>query len=520
MWATACLLGLASTAAQAATPVMSAVVATDAGKVRGSIDNGAVAFRGIAFAAPPVGVLRWRAPQPVRPWAGIRDAAAFGPSCMQVDDVAKSEDCLTLNVWRPAAMTAKRLPVMVWIHGGSLMHGGTALYPGHALARQGVIVVSMNYRMGRLGFFAHPAAAAEAPGEPTGNFGYLDQLAALKWVQANIHNFGGDPENVTIFGESAGGGSVLVHLTSPLSRGLFRRAILQSPAIPTARADTTPLTGLAAAQGIAVDYARTLGILDTGATGLAALRKLPAAVLTEGASSPLELAAVAAGTHVPGASGAIVDGRMVFEAPEQAFARGRQARVPVMVGANDRDLGLGVAATKEALFARFGSLADAARQTYDPDGSASFAELKQQVLADETMVEPVRHLADMASASVPVWHYRFAYVPQARRTEMKGTPHGLEIPYVIDLPASVIGEANVTQADRDLASLTSAFWVSFARTGDPNGAGRPHWARHTPGSEAVFQFTNTGAAMAPDPLWERLDLWEQVHAMQGDLVAR
>lgn len=209
-------------------------VAIEGGSVRGVTADGVVSFKGIPYAAPPVGDLRWRDPQPVKPWEGVLDAKEFGPSCMQVDDLPKSEDCLTLNVWRPAATSDKPMPVMVWIYGGALVHGNTPQYPGAALASQGVVVVSINYRMGRLGFFAFPALAKEAPDEVHGNYGYMDQLAALKWVQHNIAGFGGDRKNVTIFGESAGGGSVMAHLTSPMSRGLFARAILQSPGVPTA----------------------------------------------------------------------------------------------------------------------------------------------------------------------------------------------------------------------------------------------------------------------------------------------
>jgi para-nitrobenzyl esterase len=239
------------------------LVRIESGELRGVEADGVISFKGIPYAAPPVGPLRWRAAQPVTPWPGVLDATAFGPSCMQPDDVRKSEDCLTLNVWRPAAAPAP-VPVMVWIYGGALVHGSTPLYPADALARQGVIVVSMNYRMGRLGFFAHPALAAEAPGEPHGNYGYLDQLAALQWVKRNIASFGGDPDQVTIFGESAGGGSVLAHLVSPMSTGLFQRAILQSPGTPGARAAVIPSSDLPTAEKIALDWTRSLGIADEG----------------------------------------------------------------------------------------------------------------------------------------------------------------------------------------------------------------------------------------------------------------
>jgi len=209
----------------------------DTGLVRGVTAGGVTSFKAIPYAAAPTGALRWRVPQAAEPWPRVRAADRFGPACPQSEDVPKSEDCLTLNVWCPEDAGTAPLPVMVWIPGGMLMRGAASLYPLDAIARQGVIAVSLNYRMGRFGFFAHPALALEAPDDVRGNYGFMDQRAALQWVQRNIAAFGGDPTKVTI----AGGGSVLVHLTSPLSRGLFARAILQSPGEPTARSGVLPL---------------------------------------------------------------------------------------------------------------------------------------------------------------------------------------------------------------------------------------------------------------------------------------
>jgi para-nitrobenzyl esterase len=395
--------------AAAADPTL---VKIDSGSIRGVAENGVISFKGIPYAKPPIGTLRWREPQPVGDWRGMRDATKFGPECMQTDAVPKSEDCLTLNVWRPAD-AAGSLPVMVWIYGGALVHGQTSLYPADNLAKQGVVVVSMNYRMGRPGYFAHSALLADKPKELQGNYGYMDQLAALKWVQRNIAAFGGNPKAVTIFGESAGAGSVMVHLTSPLSRGLFIRAIMESPGIPTPRAKIVGLTELAVAEKMAVDYARSVGVKGEGRSALKALRALPADSVVKGTDAKLEVAALSAGKPIIGVAGSMLDGKLVVEAPEAAFAAGRWAKVPIIIGANNRDLPVGVANSKDELFAIFGSHADEARKLYDPNGDQTLDELKQQVFADRTMTEPARYLADMvAHAGEPVWLYRSPMWPR------------------------------------------------------------------------------------------------------------
>jgi len=481
---------------------------TESGNVRGIAANGVISFKGIPFAAPPVGALRWRMPQPVKPWQGTLSADKFGPACMQADDVPKSEDCLTLNVWRPAEASAAPLPVMEWIYGGALVHGRTSLYPADALARQGVVVVSMNYRMGRLGFFAHPALATEAPDDVRGNYGYMDQHAALQWVQRNIASFGGDPAQVTIFGESAGGGSVMVHLTSPMSRGLFRAAIMESPGVPTARAKVGGLTEIADAEALAVNYARSMGITGDGPAALKALRELPADKLSEGATAQEQIEALSTEKPLNGFAGSIRDGKLVLEAPELALASAHQAMVPVIIGANERDLGLGVANSKDELFAVFGANAAQARKVYDPAGDQPLDELKQQVFADKAMPEPARHFADaMARAGQPAWLYRFSFVADAHRGELKGATHAYEIPYVFDIPAALVGD-KVTDADRAMADVTSAYWVSFVKTGDPNGGGRLQWPRHEPAVDRLINFTKTGVLVEPDPIKPRLDLWQ------------
>jgi para-nitrobenzyl esterase len=488
------------------------VVQVEGGKVRGKAEDGLIVFKGIPFAAPPVGKLRWRPPQPVQEWEGVRDAFEFGPDPMQAAGQAPtgaraSEDCLYLNVWRPADAGNTPLPVMVWIYGGGLVNGGASLYPGAGMAKQGIVFVSLNYRVSRLGFFAHPALAAESPGAPRGNYGYMDQIAALKWVRTNIAAFGGDPEKVTIAGESAGGGSVMTHLVSPLSRGLFRGAILQSPGIPGARAGAGPMRRLDSSESIAVDYAKSLGLTGDDAKVLEGLRALPGEKLVAGTDD--YVLAVFGGPEIPGLAHSIVDGRLVVESPEDALRGGRQAMVPVIVGANDFDLSAGPGATKDALFARFGVLARQARELYDPKGDAPFAEVKQNLYCDFAMTEPARHLAEaMTRAGQPAYFYRFSYLPESLRGQLPGVPHAAEIPFVLN-GVSQTRIFKASTADVKMAADASAYWVDFVKTGNPNGAGRPVWKAYDPATREVMNFKADGIAHGPDPLRDRLDLWRQ-----------
>ncbi|MFA7416245.1 MAG: carboxylesterase family protein [Rhizobium sp.] len=502
------LIALALTASAGTSHAEPAPVEVEGGAVQGTTQGKVDAWLGIPYAAPPVGKLRWEAPRPVKSWRRTLQADTYGPSCFQPDIEFVSEDCLTLNVFRPAGADGP-LPVMVWIHGGAMVRGGANIYPLQVIAAQGVIGVSINYRLGRLGFFAHPALARE--GEVRGNYGYLDQLAALKWVRNNIAAFGGDPANVTIFGESAGGGSVLAHLVSPMSKGFYERAILQSPGTPGGRSSEIPMSTLEEAEKSALDYAKLLGIDGTDEAAARDLRDLSPQTLVAGAGGPEVLGALARKTTVPGMAMAIIDGQFISETPEATFEAGRQNKVPLMLGANSRDLGLGVADTKEALFATFGSEAQAAAAAYDPDGTTALDELKVQVFADMTMMEPTAHLADLAATSgQPTWYYRFSYVPEVQRPTMPGTLHGMEIPYTLGVPQAIIGAANTAETDYDMASKTSGYWVNFGKTGDPNGEGLPEWKQHQAGSTELLDFTNDSIRWTNDPRAATLAIWKKV----------
>jgi len=488
-------------------------VKVDGGAVSGAVALGVVAWKGVPYAAPPVGERRWRAPQPVEPWTGVRPATEYAHDCMQLpfpSDAAPlgtppAEDCLYLNVWAPEKPAAPSLPVMVWIHGGGFVNGGSspAVYDGSAFARRGVVFVSLNHRLGRFGFFAHPALTKETPGGPLGNYGYLDQIAALRWVQKNIAAFGGDPSNVTLFGESAGGGSVNTLMVTPLARGLFHKAIVESGG-GRAGGIMTPRS-LKEAEAVGVAFAKAAGIEGEDASALAALRRLPAADLVRG----LNMASM--GQQRDTWSGPMVDGTIVAEEPETAFRAGRQARVPYMVGANGREFGFMPLppAAVEGMLARFGADKDKVVAAYDPEKTGNMGEVGIGLMSDGAMVEPARLLARLASAAgQPTWAYRFSYVASSLRKNVAGALHATEIPFVFGTVRAKYGDAT-TAEDEALARAANAYWVAFARTGDPNGDGRPKWPAYTEKDDVILDFAVTGPMAKADPWKARLDLIER-----------
>jgi para-nitrobenzyl esterase len=505
---------LAGTAAAADFPT---TVRTESGQLAGAVSDGVLSFKGVPFAQPPVGKLRWRPPQPAARWTGVRPATAYGHDCMQKPfpsdaaplGTAPSEDCLVLNVWRPAGAAGK-LPVMVWIYGGGFVNGGSspAVYDGSQFARRGVVLVSFNYRLGRFGFFGFPALTAEAKakGALVGNYGYMDQIAALKWVKRNIAAFGGDPDKVTVFGESAGGGSVHMLLTSPLARGLFERAIIESGG---GRGGLMPLRrihedqpGLPSAESIGVAFARANGVQGDGPQALAALRALPADKVVDG----LNMASMgaAAATYV---GGPLLDGRIVTGPPDAAYKAGTEAKVPVMIGGNSADIGFSFAKTKDELFQPFPDKA-AARAAYDPDGSGDLRAVAAKVAMDKMMLEPARFTAaTLAAQGLRTYEYRFSYVAKSMRKEWPGAPHATEIPYVFDTVAAKYGK-DLAPEDEAAARAANAYWANFAKTGDPNGEGLPPWPAYRPGADEIMDFTPDGPRGGPDPFKARLDATE------------
>jgi para-nitrobenzyl esterase len=344
-------------------------------------------------------------------------------------NLPQSEDCLTLNIWAPR--DARQAPVMFWIHGGAFVEGSGALpyYNGSALARKGVVVVTINYRLGALGFFAHPELTAESPGEPAANFGLMDQIAALRWVRANIAQFGGDARSITIFGESAGANSVYLLMGSPEAKGLFARAIAESGPI------FGPLRTLAQLSKVGEEHAGRWG-----ATSLKALRALPARDLTvQGIRD----------------AGPVIDGKYVVEQPRAAFAAGRQAAVPFLLGANSNEA---------SLMALLGTPGDGT------------------LFTNGGFLEPARFLASkMEGVGKPAYLYYFSYLPAARRDNSRGVAHGGEIPYVFDS----------TAADRKMADTVSDYWVNFAKTGNPNGPGLPEWPAYRTSTDRLLELGAT-----------------------------
>ncbi len=516
------LLG-ASTAVAAANKPQSTVliVKIGSGKVRGTISGDLAIFKGVPYAAPPVGNLRWRPPQPVKPWTGVRAATAYGHDCMQLpfpNDAAPlrtqpSEDCLYLNVWVPRNRSTKPLPVMFWIYGGGFVNGGSspAPYDGSHFAEKGVVFVSFNYRLGRFGFFAFPALLKESG--PVGNYALMDQIAALKWVQRNIAAFGGDPNQVTIFGESAGGRSVNMLVTSPEAKGLFARAMIESGGGRNNLLPADPLNqpgpnGRPSTVQTGINFARSMGIHGTDAKALAKLRALPAEKIVNG----INMATMArqADTY----SGAILDGAIVPRSPESAYKNCQQNPVAAVVGANSADLGFSSAKTVDEIFARFGTDAAEARRAFHVKPSDSVSEVAQQVGRVQTMIEPARFVAQrVAACGQHSYEYRFSYVATPLRKKLSGAPHSSEIPYVFDtIRKSSWGNLGkgLTAEDLKIAAQMNSYWANFAKTGDPNGPGLPHWPRFTPSGDELMNFTVDGPKGGPDPWGAQLNLVEKI----------
>jgi para-nitrobenzyl esterase len=484
-------LGFALALATFAAPAEAAsapIVTIESGKLKGVAETGASPiriFRGVPFAAPPVAGLRWREPQPVVPWSGIRQATQFGPRCMQqplYSDMmfrssAPSEDCLYLNVWKPAKLDGshhRKLPVLVYVYGGGFMAGDSSekRYDGAALARRGIVVVTINYRLGVFGFFSHPELTASSPHHASGNYGLLDQVAALAWVKRNIAAFGGNPNHITIGGESAGSLSVSALMASPLSRGEIAGAIGESGALMQ---KWTPPT-LAEAESKGAAFAQSIG-----APTLAALRAVPADKL---------LAAQGEARDTP--FDAVIDGYFLTEPPSATFSSGKAAHVPLLVGSNSQEApGSAVFGDGPATVAKYragltrvlGDKADAVFALYPARTDADVLPMATALASDDFLALPTWKWFDLQRRTgAPTYYYYFTRVRPRFVADTSGNPlpwgavHSAEIEYALgNLDANPLYVW--TDDDRKVSSTMSAYFANFIKTGNPNNGSLPAWPK-------------------------------------------
>jgi len=503
------------------------VVHISAGTLRGAMQGNIAVFKGVPFAAPPLGDLRWRPPQPPTPWKGERDANKPGSPCMQsveglgpfiqpmaaaygarytILPVSASEDCLYLNVWVPRWPPQDKSPVMVWLHGGSNTAGSGAqgTYDAASLAAHGVIVVTINYRLCIFGFFSHPELTAESPHHSSGDYGLLDQLAALEWVRDNIGQFGGDPSNVTLFGESAGSIDAGVLIASPLSANLFHRAILESG----------PPFGLGASQSLRDAEAAGAALANaaprTAATPLASLRRMSAPDLLKFSNA-----------HGPYLTSGPIDGWIFPRSPANAFASGAAQKVDLIVGINGRELSafrlMAAAVAKQAskpkpnnpgasslssltdgMHLLYGDWTDAALASYLGEAIAHRDAALDRATNDIVLACPVTALADLtSSAGDRTYIYKFDRTIPGKGQVTLGAFHGLEVPYVFNAFHNESWQwLPFADADNRLSNTMETYWTNFAKTGNPNGPGVPSWPAWNSGGEGYMEFTAQAEAQA------------------------
>jgi para-nitrobenzyl esterase len=499
-----CLVASVSPAA------MRDIVKLETGALKGTFANGITAFKGIPFAAPPVGALRWQPPKPAPHWKGVREALEFGPRCMQGNiygdmvfrDKGPSEDCLYLNVWTPAASAKARLPVMVWVYGGGFAAGATSepRQDGENLACKGVVVVTMNYRLNIFGFFSHAELARESGHDSAGNYGLLDQVAALQWVRKNIARFGGDPANVTLFGESAGSFSVSALMASPLAQGLFQRAIGESGAFFGKVLDLKPLSQTEAADA---KFAESIG-----AHSLADLRAKPAAELLD-----------AAVKHDDERFAPNVDGYFLPQTVREIYAGGKQSHVPLLAGWNRDEGGYGSIFKEDAPTAgnfaayaqkQIGDRAGEFLKLYPADTDEEAKRSAQDLAGDQFIAFSTWKWLEMQGATGNATLYRYEFddaPPVPASAEARGAYHSAEIEFVFGALASK--NLPWRPEDKTLSDLMSSYWANFARSGDPNGTGLPAWpAYNSQGGHAVMHLDANSHATPDDhrARYEFLDL--------------
>jgi para-nitrobenzyl esterase len=483
---------LVPTGARAAEQGSGPVVKVSGGQIRGRIPAagpGAV-FKGIPFAQPPTGNLRWREPMPVKPWKGLREAAEFGPKCFQ--NSGGSEDCLYLNVWSAEWPVKTRKPVMVWVHGGANLSGsamGSAgiepPFEGDKLAARGVVLVTVQHRLGVFGFLAHPELTRASKYHASGNWGLMDLLAALQWVQGNIAKFGGDPTNVTMFGHSSGSYDIQLLMASPLSKGLFHRVIPESGQMLSFGGSMS----LAKAERFGEQIAEALKA-PAGAAAIEFLRQAPPEDLLKTATKVIP-------TGMTGGTGLLttVDGRVLPRLPGQVFAAGQQLPVTMMIGTAARESAtqLQPEALKKAIEDKYGDLAPRALEIYGlTGGEQEKADPLYGNAAAQWGTDTVQRCAAVliaewnAAAGHPTFQYQFDLPVPGR--EEAGAVHGAELAFVF----GHLTRFAYTERDKKISDIVQQYWVNFARTGDPNGNGLPAWPRFDTTRRPYMEFTENG----------------------------
>ncbi len=510
-------------------PQLSETVPTEEGLVRGEVVGSLVVFRGIPYAASPTGNLRWRAPQARAPWQGTRDALSFGPQCPQFANpggtvllpgqpgvFVGSEDCLSLNIWAPRVKEASLRPVMFFIHGGGNTQGASSqsTYGGQALAESGgAVVVTINYRLGQLGFLAHPLLSAEDTAHrSSGNYGLLDQVYALGWVQRNIRNFGGDPDNVTIFGESAGGVNVSCLLASPLSAGLFRRAIVESGgySISTRLRDAPDAPQPESAEEFGLRFAKAIGC-DVAPDPLACLRgKSPEQVVSTLKADPGILTRVETGVSY----GPNLDGYVLTDSPLSVMSAGKQNDVPVMLGTNKNEGSIFIlqvpllteAAYRAAVQRFFPGITAQVLARYPVSDYGSPRAAFEAIVSDLAFICPARAGARALAARQPnTFVYHFTHGINSPTLGFLGAFHGFELVFVFGNFDMIMP----TREELELSNAMRAFWTNFAKGGDPNGTGLPTWPAYTLDGDRHLNLdvpVSTGTALRR----EFCDFWTRV----------
>jgi para-nitrobenzyl esterase len=479
------------------------IIKINSGSISGvSLEGGVHAFKGIPFAAPPVGNLRWRPPQQVAPWNGVRKCLQYGPACPQPDLSStigarfsnQSEDCLYVNVWTPATSPAANLPVMVWIHGGAFIvdDSSNPLYDGKNLARKGVVVVSINYRLGPYGFLAHPRLSQESSHHVSGNYGFLDQIVALKWVRDNIKAFGGDPNKVTIFGESAGARSVALLMVSPLSKGLFQQGILESRTVFTPIYDMRQSWyGRPSMEHIGELIAQRLGC-DKASDPIACMRSKSAQEILSAAKPTIAGLIFSEKKGFPFEP--IVDGWAIPEDPSDMFDAGRQARIPIIAGSNRDEATLftskmKIDPTRAQAIVRFvfPRHADKILHMFPMKTTEEARTGLNNIFGDMGSIAPIRAtLRDMDKIGARTWRYYFTRVRPDSRGQRFEAYHGCEIQYVFE----TFPPGPLEAVDRQVADAITGAWVRFAATGDPNGGGLPQWPAYNRSAGSYLEFGN------------------------------